>query len=101
MRSLRRQAGRSTTDRSSDVDVMIHGQISYHPAGRTLGSQMVRAELNIRLTNIEDGKTLGAFAERVKAGRSQMHASVQLAVSKLCDQTVPKLVDRIQNAFGK
>ncbi|MFH1130474.1 MAG: hypothetical protein V1754_04005 [Pseudomonadota bacterium] len=86
---------------SSDVDMMIHGSLKYAKAGVVLGSHMVRAVINLRINNVENGKTVAAFSENTKAGRPALDQSVQLAVSRLCDQVVPVLVKKIQAAFSK
>ncbi len=84
---------------TSDVDVMIHGKLKYQKAGRIRGVVMVLAEINLRLTDVENGKTVAAFNESLKAGRPRLRRAVQLAVSKLCKKTVPSLVQKIRAAM--
>jgi hypothetical protein len=86
---------------SSDVDLMIHGTLKYQKAGNVAGSEMVRANINLRVTDIGDGRTLSAFTEDVKVGRPELEQSVQLAVSKLCSQAAPSLVAKVKAALTK
>jgi hypothetical protein len=81
---------------TSDVDVMVHGTLQYEKAGVIGGSHMVRANVNLRLTDVENGRTVGAFHDNIKVGRPTLEASVQLAVFKLCQQVVPNLVNKIR-----
>jgi len=89
----------SVLENTSDVDVMIHGNLLYEKAGYLAGSQMVRATINLRLTDVENGKTLGAFHDTLRVGRPTLQASVQLAVFKLCQQVMPQLTQKIQSSF--
>ena len=84
---------------TSDVDVMVHGRLKYQKAGNIRGSVMVLAEINLRLTDVENGRTLAAFNETHKAGRPQLRRSVQLAVNKLCKKAAPSLVKKIREAL--
>lgn len=88
--------GLEVIEGSSDVDVMVHGTLQYEKAGFIAGSHMVRANVNLRLTDVENGRTVGAFHENIKVGRPTLEASVQLAVFKLCQQVVPSLVSKIR-----
>ena len=84
---------------TSDVDVMIHGKLKYQKAGIIQGSVMVQAEINLRITDVQNGRTLAAFSETHKAGRPKLRRSVQLAVSKLCKKAAPSLVQKIREAL--
>jgi LPP20 lipoprotein len=95
------KAGIQVVEGSSDVDVMVHGNLKYEKAGVIGGSVMVRANVNLRLTDIEGGRTLGAFHENIKVGRPTLPQSVQLAVYKLCQKVVPTLVTKLKAAFGR
>jgi hypothetical protein len=86
---------------TSDVDVMIHGNLKYEKAGVIAGSHMVRADVNLRLTDTENGRTLAAFADNVKVGRPALQQSVQLAVTKLCQQVMPQLVQKVRASFAR
>lgn len=88
--------GLEVLEGTSDVDVMIHGTLKYEKAGIIRGSHMVRADVNLRLTDVENGRTVGAFHDNIKVGRPTLQASVQLAVYKLCQQVVPRLVSKIR-----
>jgi len=86
-------------ENTSDVDVMIHGNLKYEKAGIINGSHMVQADVNLRLTDVENGRTLSAFHDSIKVGRPTLPASVQLAVFKLCQQVMPQLVQKIRSRF--
>lgn len=93
--------GIQVQEASSDIDMIIHGTVTMAKAGYVLGSHMVRAEMNVRINNVENGKTIAAFSENVKVGRPQIAQSQQLAVSKLCDKIIPQLVQKIQASFTR
>lgn len=84
---------------TSDVDVMIHGNLKYEKAGYIAGSVMVRADVNLRLTDVENGRTLAAFHDNIKVGRPTLQQSVQLAVFKLCQKVMPSLTQKIRASF--
>ena len=86
---------------TSDVNLWIHGKIEMKKAGYNLGTQMVRATINMRITNAVDGQTVGAFSRYVKAGRRDIAQSLQLAASKLCHDVAPKLAQEIDKALGR
>lgn len=86
---------------SSDVDVMIHGQLKYEKAGVTHGSEMVRADVNLRVTDVESGRTVAAWNETVKEGRPELQQSIQLALTKLCKQAMPELVKKIRQKLSR
>ena len=86
---------------SSDVDLWIHGKIDMKRAGTIGGAMMVRATINMRITNPDDGKTIGAFTRDIKAGRPVLSHSLQLAASKLCFDVAPKLASEIMNALSR
>lgn len=86
---------------TSDVDVMVHGTLKYEKAGIVRNSHMVRANVNLRLTDIENGKTVGAFHDNIKVGRPTLKAAVQLAVVKLCQKVMPELTQKIRAAFAR
>jgi hypothetical protein len=94
-------AGFSVQERSSDVDVMIQGSLSYAKAGYSLGSAMVRATLNLRLSNTATGKTLQAYSRTMKVGRPGLDQSIQLAISRFCDDVVPELAGKIGSALSR
>jgi hypothetical protein len=90
----------SVLEGTSDVDVMVHGNLKYEKAGIIAGSHMVRATVNLRLTDVENGRTVGAFHESIRVGRPTLQASIQLAVFKLCQQVMPQLTQKIRKAFA-
>jgi hypothetical protein len=84
---------------TSDVDVMIHGKLKYEKAGVVAGSVMVRSDVTLRLTDVENGRTLAALNDDIKVGRPTLEASVQLATFKLCQQVMPRLVQKLRATF--
>jgi hypothetical protein len=93
--------GMQVLEGSSDVDLWIYGTLKYQKAGYVEGSEMVRADVNLRIVDPSNGRTLAAFAEDVKVGRQTLQQSVQLAVSKLCDMASTTLVQKIRDSFHK
>jgi hypothetical protein len=93
--------GIQVLENTSDVDVMIHGKLNYQKAGFIHGSVMVRADVSLRLSDVENGRTLAAFTENIKVGRTSLEQSVQLAVFKLCQQVMPALTQKIRSSFGR
>ena len=86
---------------TSDVDLMIHGNLKYEKAGVIETSVMVRADVNLRLADTESGKTLAAFNQSLRVGRPTLEQSAQLAVHKLCQQVVPELVQKIRASLSR
>lgn len=93
------KSGIEVLEGTSDVDVIIHGKLKYEKAGIIRGSHMVRADVSLRLTDMENGRTLSAFAEDIKVGRPTLQRSVQLAVSRLCKNVMPELVKKLKASF--
>ncbi len=93
--------GMTILEGTSDIDLIIHGKLKYQKAGVIASSVMVRADLDLRINDVETGKTLSAFANDIKVGRPTLNRAVQLAVSKLCHQVVPKLAKEIRKSFRK
>lgn len=93
--------GLQVLESSSDVDVWIHGGLKYQKAGEVEGSVMVRADMNLRITDSSEGRTLAAFAEGVKVGRQDLQTSVQLAVFKLCEMANTALPQKIFDSFRR
>jgi hypothetical protein len=93
--------GLQVLEGSSDVDVWIHGNLKYQKAGYVEGSVMVRADINLRVTDASNGKTLAAFSDDVKVGRTTLPASVQLAVFKLCEKLNDELPKKIFASFRR
>jgi len=86
---------------TSDVDVIISGQLKYAKAGYVRDAEMVRADINLRVVGMSDGKTLAAFTEDIKVGRPTLQQSVQLAVSKLCESATESLPKKIFDSFKR
>ena len=93
--------GLTILEGTSDIDLIIHGKLKYQKAGVIASSVMVRADLDLRINDVETGKTLSAFANDIKVGRPTLNRAVQLAMSKLCHQVVPKLAAEIRKSFRK
>jgi hypothetical protein len=89
------QRGMDVLESSSDVDVMVHGHLRYAKAGENNGSILVRADINLRVNDMSNGRTIAAFSDDIKVGRTTLEASVQLAIWKLCHQVAPKLVQKL------
>jgi hypothetical protein len=92
-------AGYALYENTSDVDVMVRGRLHYARAGRTAGSVLVNARVEVRVTDMDSGRTNAAVLEKIKVGRHTLNESVQLAVSRLCDRTVPKIMAQIRAAL--
>lgn len=95
------QKGIQVLEDTSDVDMMIQGALKYEKAGYVSGSEMVRADINLRVTDVADSRTLAAFNENIKVGRPNLEQSIQLAMSKLCENSAPSLVQKIRESFKK
>jgi hypothetical protein len=90
------QRGMIVMEGTSDVDVMVHGKLSYAKAGEIANSIMVLANINLRVNDMRSGNTTQAWSEQIKVGRPTLEASVQLAIYRLCEQVTPTLVQKIQ-----
>ena len=90
------QRGMIVLEGSNDIDIMVHGTLRYAKAGEVHGSIMVRADINLRVNDMTNGRTIAAFSDDIKVGRDTLETSVQLAIWKLCHQVTPKLVQKIQ-----
>ena len=86
-------------ENTSDVDVMVKGTLTYQKAGIITGSHMVKAAAEVRVMNMETGQTNAAVAETIKVGRPTLNEAVQLAVSRLCDRVVPKVLSQIKSGI--
>jgi len=94
-------AGFELFENTSDVAVMVRGRLHYAKAGNVGGSVLVNARVEVRVTDMESGKTNAAVLEKIKVGRQTLNTSLQLAISRLCDRTVPKIVNQIRGAIAK
>jgi hypothetical protein len=94
-------AGYQLFEGTSDVDVMVRGKLTYQKAGIIRGSHMVKASAEVRVHLMETGQTNAAVVETIKVGRPTLNQSVQLAVSRLCDRVVPKIVTQIRSGIGR
>jgi hypothetical protein len=94
-------AGYELYESTSDVDVMVRGKLSYSKAGRIHGSVMVNATAEVRVSDMESGKTNAAVAETIKVGRPTLNQSLQTAISQLCDRIVPKIVAQIRAGIAR
>ena len=93
--------GMEILEGTSDIDLIIHGKLKYQKAGVIAGSVMVRADIDLRINDVETGRTLSAFTNSIRVGRPSLNQSVQLAVSRLCEQVVPRLAAEIRKSFRK
>jgi hypothetical protein len=94
-------AGYDLYEGTSDVDVMVRGKLSYQKAGNIDGSEMVKATAEVRVSDMESGRTSAAVVEKIRVGRPTLQTAVQLAVSRLCDRIVPKIVQQIEGGIVK
>jgi hypothetical protein len=94
-------AGYQLFEGTSDVDAMVRGKLTYKKAGIIRGSHMVKASAEVRVHLMESGQTTAAVVETIKVGRPTLNESVQLAVSRLCDRVVPKIVAQIRSGIGR
>ena len=62
---------------------------------------MVRADINLRVVGMADGRTLAAFTEDVKVGRPTLEQAKQLAVTKLCESAIESLPQKIFDSFKR
>ncbi len=90
------QKGLKVMEGTSDVDVVIHGNLKYAKAGEVAGSVMVRANIDLRVTSMRTGRTIAAWSDDIKVGRETLETSVQLAIYRLCTQVTPTLVQKFQ-----
>jgi len=95
------QKGLRVLEGTSDVDVVIHGNLKYQKAGYVAGSVMIRANINLRITKMSNGQTLSAYSEDIKVGRQDLPQSVQLAVFKLCEMATESLPKKIFESFRR
>lgn len=95
------ERGIQVLEQTSDVDVMIHGTLRWKWAGEVMGSYMVRVDLNLRLVNVDSGRTIASFAEGLKTGRPEREMALQSASNKLCFKTSPALAKKLEGALGE
>ncbi|MBK6849980.1 MAG: LPP20 family lipoprotein [Proteobacteria bacterium] len=88
-------------EETSDLDLMVHGELSWHWAGYVNGSYLVQVNVDLRVTDLEGGRTMAAFAERLKTGRPQRDNALQSAANKLCFKVAPQLADKLHQALGR
>lgn len=88
-------------EETSDIDLMVHGELSWHWAGYVNGSYQVQVNVDLRVTDLEGGRTMAAFAERLKTGRPQRDNALQTAANKLCFKVAPQLAEKLQQALGR
>ena len=93
--------GYALFESTSDVDVTVRGTLTYQKAGIINGSHMVKASAEVRVMNMESGGTNAAVAESIKVGRPTLNESIQLAVSRLCDRVVPRIVSQIRSGIRR
>ena len=94
------QKGITVLEDTSDIDLMVHGNVKWHWAGRVLGSYMIKIDVTLRITDVEGGRTLAAFNEGLKTGRPQKSMALQSASNKLCMTAAPKLAEKIETALS-
>jgi hypothetical protein len=94
-------AGYELFENTSDVDVMVRGKLSYRKVGVIAGSQMINATCEVRVSDMESGRTNAAVVETIKVGRPTLNQSLQTAISQLCDRIVPKILQQIRGGIAR
>lgn len=94
-------AGYELLETSNDVDVMVTGKLNFKRGRYNNGQAMVKAHLDVRVMDMQNGKTLAAEATSLKTGRPTLTEALQTAVTKLCKRTTPKIVARIKATFRR
>lgn len=89
------------TETSNDVDLFITGAMHWQKAGYNNGQFMVKVDVNMRIMNMDNGKTVGAISEELKSGRPQISQALQTTTTKLCHVLAPKLADKIMKALTR
>lgn len=88
-------------EETSDLDLMVHGELAWHWAGYVNGSYLVQVSVDLRVTDLDGGRTMAAFAERLKTGRPRRDNALQTAANKLCFKVAPLLADKLHQALGR
>lgn len=91
----------TVTETSNDVDLFIVGNMKWQKAGYNNGQYMVKVDVNVRIMNMSNGKTVGAFAEDLKSGRPQMNQALQTTSTKLCHVLGRKLAKKIVETLSR
>ncbi|MCB9557775.1 MAG: LPP20 family lipoprotein [Deltaproteobacteria bacterium] len=92
-------AGFKVFENTRDVRFLVRADLSYKRAGVVNGAHMVNAEANVRVQDLSNGQTLVAIADKVKVGRNTLNQSVQLAVTRLCNNVAPRAVAKIKSSL--
>ncbi|MCK5797067.1 MAG: hypothetical protein KAI47_07790 [Deltaproteobacteria bacterium] len=92
-------AGFELIETSNDVDVMVVGTLNFKKARYNNGQHMVRASLDVRVMDMETGKTAAAVATSFKTGRPTLTEALQTAVTKICKKFTPRVVAKIKSTF--
>jgi hypothetical protein len=82
----------------SDVEMLFRANVRIEKAGFIGVSSMARAGLNVELVDTATRKVLRSARDDQKVGRPSWNATVQLAVTKLCEDSVPKVVASLKQA---
>ncbi|PIE18245.1 MAG: hypothetical protein CSA65_05890 [Proteobacteria bacterium] len=94
-------AGFELIETSNDVDVMVVGTTRYKKARYNNGQHMVKVAINVRVMDMDTGKTAAAVARSFKTGRPTLTEALQTGTKKLCKLVTPQVVERIKKAFVK
>jgi hypothetical protein len=92
-------AGFELIETSNDVDVMVVGTTKFKKARYNNGQHMVKASLDVRVMDMDSGKTAAAVANSFKTGRPTLTEALQTATTKLCKLVTPQVVAKIKKAF--
>ncbi|MBW2736532.1 MAG: LPP20 family lipoprotein [Deltaproteobacteria bacterium] len=86
---------------SNDVDLFIRGALKWQWAGVNNGQFMVKIELNLRVFDMESGKTVGAITDELLTGRPQKQRALQTANTKLCYKMAPRIAREIKKQLSR
>jgi hypothetical protein len=86
---------------SNEVDLFIRGKSYWKWAGINNGQYMVNIDVNLRIFNMDNGKTVGAITERLLTGRPQKNQALITASTKLCYKVAPKIAKKVQAILAK
>ena len=89
------------TETSNDVDLFIVGNLKWEWGGINNGEYMVKIYVNLRVMDMENGKTLAAIAEELKTSRPDKQAALQTATTKLCHVLTPRIAQQVKASLTK
>jgi hypothetical protein len=82
-------------------DVLVEGVVRTTPRGRIRGSEVVQANLTLRIKNGQTGRTLRTLTGSEKGTRPTREGAASTAAFKVCQDRVPAMVKEVDRAFGR